>query len=183
MSTISVIVGNPKPQSRTREIAEELAVRVAARTNASVLPTIDLIDHAEQLFAWPSERVDALIAELANSDYAIIASPTYKASYTGLLKAFLDRYPANGLAGVTTIPVFTIGSDEHALAVEFTLRPLLVELGASVPTRGLSFVTPRFDRRSEVIDDWLAREAQALWPERRAQELDSAALDPQGKKG
>lgn len=92
----------------------------------------------------------------------MIASPTYKASYTGLLKAFLDRYPTNGLAGLTAVPVFTIGGDAHALAVEFTLRPLLVELGASVPTRGLSFATPRFDDRETILDEWIAAQGEYL---------------------
>ncbi|MFD5598784.1 NADPH-dependent FMN reductase [Leucobacter sp. NPDC058333] len=162
MSTISVIVGNPKPQSRTRQIAEELAQRVAAITGATVLSTVDLIDHGADLFAWPAPGIDPLNEQLRDSDYAIIATPTYKASYTGLLKAFLDRYPARALRGVTAIPIFTTASDEHALAVEFTLRPLLVELGASVPTRGLAFPTPRFDRRDEVLDEWIASEGHLL---------------------
>lgn len=162
MSTLSVIVGNPKPHSRTRQLAEALASRVAARTGADTLPTVDLIDHAPELFAWPAARVDAISAQLRASDYAIIATPTYKASYTGLLKAFLDRYPAHALRGVTAVPVFTTASDEHALAVEFTLRPLLVELGASVPTRGLAFPTPHFDRRDVILDAWLESEGRWL---------------------
>ncbi|MFT4233134.1 MAG: NAD(P)H-dependent oxidoreductase [Leucobacter sp.] len=162
MSTISVVVGNPKARSRTREIAEGLAQRVAVLTGAEILPTIEVIDHAGELFTWTSETLDPLNAQVASSDYAIIASPTYKASYTGLLKAFLDRYPPGGLDGVTAIPVFTTASDAHALAVEFTLRPLLVELGASVPTRGLAFATPRFDRRDEVLDEWIASQGPLL---------------------
>lgn len=162
MSTISVIVGNPKPHSRTRQIGEELAQRLAALTGAEILPTVDLIEHADELFRWPSATLDPLNEQLRTSTYAVIATPTYKASYTGLLKAFLDRYPAQGLEGVTAIPVFTIASDEHALAVEFTLRPLLVELGASVPTRGLAFPTPRFDRRDELLDEWVASQGSLL---------------------
>ncbi|WP_217134089.1 NADPH-dependent FMN reductase [Leucobacter chinensis] len=154
MSTVSVVVGNPKARSRTYQLAEQLAERVANHTGATVHPTIDLIDHADSLFTWPSPPLDQLLDQLRDSTYAIIATPTYKASYTGLLKAFLDRYPAQGLAGVSAIPLFTIASDEHTLAVEFTLRPLLVELGASVPTRGLAFPTPKFDRRTELLDEW-----------------------------
>ena len=162
MPTISVIVGNPKPASRTRRIAEELAARIAGLTGAEILPTVDLIDHADELFRWPSEPLDALGDRLAASSLAVIATPTYKASYTGLLKSFLDRYPAGGLSGLVAVPLFTTASDEHALAVEFTLRPLLVELGASVPTRGLAFATPRYDRRDEILDAWVASEGPSL---------------------
>ena len=52
--------------------------------------------------------------------------------------------------------------DSHALAVEHTLRPLLVELGASVPTRGLSFPTQRFDEHAELLDEWIAAQAAEL---------------------
>jgi len=162
MSTLTVVVGNPQSASRTSRIAEGLASRIATLTGAAVLPTIELADHAGEMFDWGSETVGRLNEQLASSDYAVIASPTYKASYTGLLKAFLDRYPTNGLAGLTAVPVFTIGGDAHALAVEFTLRPLLVELGASVPTRGLSFATPRFDDRETILDEWIAAQGAYL---------------------
>lgn len=162
LSTISVIVGNPKPHSRTRQIAEELAARVAVVTGAEILPTVDLIDHAAQLFSWPAPALDPVTEQLRASTFAIIATPTYKASYTGLLKAFLDRYPAQGLSGVTAVPVFTIASEEHTLAVDFTLRPLLVELGASVPTQGLAFLTPKFDRRELILDEWVASQGPLL---------------------
>ncbi|WP_449276820.1 NADPH-dependent FMN reductase [Leucobacter sp. GX24907] len=162
MPELAVIVGNPKPRSRTRELAEELGERIARLTGAQQLPTIDLIEHADELFRWPSESLDAIGAQVAAADYAIFATPTYKASYTGLLKSFLDRYPSNGLTGVSAVPVFTIGAPDHALAVEFTLRPLLVELGARVPTRGLSFETPKFDRRAAILDEWIEQQGDAL---------------------
>ena len=162
MSTLTVIVGNPKPASRTLHIAEALGRRVAERVGAELQPTIDLAEQADQIFLQKSETLDHLTARLAATDYAIIASPTYKASYTGLLKAFLDRYPSNGLAGITAIPVFTIGGSEHALAVEYTLRPLLVELGASTPTRGLAFPVQRYEELDEILDNWIAEQDAAL---------------------
>lgn len=60
------------------------------------------------------------------------------------------------------MPVFTIASEEHTLAVDFTLRPLLVELGASVPTQGLAFLTPKFDRRELILDEWVASQGPLL---------------------
>ena len=68
----------------------------------------------------------ALNASVAESDLVVFASPTYKATYTGLLKAFLDRYPANGLAGVTAIPVHTGADYSHAMGPTYNLAPLLV---------------------------------------------------------
>ncbi|TDD63979.1 hypothetical protein E1262_29575 [Jiangella aurantiaca] len=36
---------------------------------------------------------------------SLLATPTYKARYTGLLKAFLDRLPGGALRGTVAVPV------------------------------------------------------------------------------
>jgi FMN reductase len=151
---LSVLVGNPKPQSRTLTIAEAVAERVASATGATVVRTIDLCDHADDLFKWPHDAIAALNDAVAASDYLVVASPTYKAAYTGLLKAFLDRYPNNGLDGVTAFCVMTGGSLVHAMAIDTQLRPVLVELGASVPTRGLFFEMSQMAELDVVVDAW-----------------------------
>ena len=151
---LSIVVGNPKPKSRTLAVAEAVADRVAAATGATIARTLDLCDHADDLFKWPHDGLAALQEAVAASDCVVIASPTYKAAYTGLLKAFLDRYPNNGLAGVTAFPVMTGGSPTHAMAVDTALRPVLVELGASVPTRGLFFVMTQMAELEAVVDAW-----------------------------
>ncbi|WP_196807956.1 NADPH-dependent FMN reductase [Mycobacterium sp. 141] len=151
---VTVVVGNPKPRSRTREIAEAVAKFVTEHNGAQLAPTIDLCDVSELMFRWPNATLEDLGNRLAATDIAVVASPTYKAAYTGLLKAFLDRYGNNGLAGVTAIPVMTGAGLQHALAVETSLRPVLVELGASVPTRGLYFEVSQMDQMSKVVERW-----------------------------
>ncbi|MFG1997139.1 NADPH-dependent FMN reductase [Actinoplanes sp. NPDC048988] len=146
---ITVLVGNPKPLSRTRLTADAVAGLFGGADRV-----VDLADYAGRLFTWPEPEIDELVARVAASDLLIVASPTYKATYTGLLKAFLDRYGSNGLAGVTAIPVMTGAAPDHALAVEAYLRPLLVELGASVPTRGLYMVMSRMDSLTDVVEEW-----------------------------
>jgi FMN reductase len=147
--TVSVVVGNPKPQSRTLRIATALAERIVPGTAPTV---IDLADHERDIFSWPSDEMAALNARVAESDLVVFASPTYKATYTGLLKAFLDRYPANGLAGVVAIPVLTIADLTHSMAPTHTFAPLLAELGAIVPGRGFSFVSSQMDRLDEIVE-------------------------------
>src|SRR5689334_2667917 len=116
---ITVLVGNPKPLSRTRLTAESVADLFPGEDRL----VVDLADYAGRLFTWPEPEIDELTARVAASDVLIVASPTYKATYTGLLKAFLDRYGSNGLAGVVAIPVMTGAAPDHALAVEAYLRP------------------------------------------------------------
>ncbi|MET4901167.1 NAD(P)H-dependent oxidoreductase [Paenarthrobacter sp. CC6] len=134
--TVTVVVGNPKPESRTRMVAELFAEKLLDPGSYSI-DVIDLANHSAEVFAWPSEEMDKLTAKVAESDLVVFASPTYKATYTGLLKAFLDRYQANALAGVTAIAIQTGGDLSHSMAPTFTLSPLLAELGAILPGRGL----------------------------------------------
>ena len=151
MPVVTVVVGNPAPQSRTLGIAEAVARSLVPDSEPS---TIDLADFAPAMFDWKDAAVQALGKQVAGSDLVIFASPTYKASYTGLLKAFLDRFDTDGLAGVIAIPVMTGGSPFHSLAPDTTLRPLLVELGASVPTRSLYFMTSKLPELAAIVDEW-----------------------------
>ncbi|MDQ0678895.1 FMN reductase [Arthrobacter pascens] len=147
---VSIIVGNPKPQSRTLKVAQTLVEKLLEAGSYEV-EVVDLAEHVEEIFAWPSERMAALNASVASSDLAVFASPTYKATYTGLLKAFLDRYPASGLAGVTAIPVMTGADQTHSMGPTVNLAPLLVELGATVPGRGFYFITGQMDHLDEIV--------------------------------
>jgi FMN reductase len=158
---LSIVVGNPKPRSRTLVVAAALADRLCAVTGATLARTVDLCDYASDLFKWPHEELEALNEAVAASDCVVFASPTYKAAYTGLLKAFLDRYPNNGLAGVTAIPVMTGGSPIHAMAVDTTLRAVLIELGASLPTRGLFFLMTQMGELDAVVEEWADQNLKA----------------------
>lgn len=159
MASIVVLVGNPQPRSRTRRAAEAVAAALAERSGARIEETIELVDLADEVFRHPSPTVDAARERVLAADVVIVASPTYKATYTGLLKAFLDRFDTGSLRDVTAVPLLTIGSPTHALAVEVSLRPLLVELGATVPARGIAFPASQIDERDEIAAAW----ADAEW--------------------
>jgi len=157
MTGIAVITGNPRPQSRTHNVALAAADALAAEiTPRPGRLAIDLAEHAARLFDWSDPALTRLNEEVAVSDIAIFASPTYKASYTGMLKTFLDRYGSNGLAGVVAVPVMTGGWPGHLLAVEVHLRPVLVELGATVPARGLYVTEPELPELDAVVAKWAA---------------------------
>lgn len=151
---IAVLVGNPKPNSRTLRVAAAVADAVTEPGSGSERTTIDVADVAMELFNPESVAIPTLLQQVASNNVVIVASPTYKATYTGLLKAFLDHYSNNSLAKTVAVPVMTGATPIHALAPEVYLRPLLVELGASVPCRGL-FVTERdFENLEAVVADW-----------------------------
>jgi FMN reductase len=162
MTNIATVTGNPKPKSRTHGVAAAVAGTIAAAVERDAAPAvgpvtrldIDLAEHAPRLFDFADPELTRLTAGVASSSVAVFASSTYKASYTGMLKAFLDRYGSNGLAGVVAVPVMTGGWPGHLLSVEVHLRPVLVELGATVPARGLYVTEPEFDDLGAAVGTW-----------------------------
>ena len=92
-----VVVGNPKPKSRTME-AGILAAKGLAGGEPDLV--IDLADLGAGLLEWGNKDVEEAVASVSGANAVIFASPTYKATYTGLLKLFLDQIPYDGLAGV-----------------------------------------------------------------------------------
>ena len=148
----AVVVGNPKPNSRTLAAAIHLTRELVGRDPELV---VDLATVGSDLLDWSSTEVAELVARVGQADLVVVGSPTYKGTYTGLLKLFLDRFDGGrGLHGVA-IPLMLGGSDAHSLAAELTLRPVLTEIGGTVPGRGLYVVDSRYEDPA-AYDGWLA---------------------------
>lgn len=168
--SVVVVSGNPRAGSRTlaaaTAVGEQIAALLSGTSGASgaqpTLETIDLATFAAEILTADHPAADGATATLASATVAVIASPVYKASYTGLLKAFLDLYGPDGLAGVVAVPLVASGNPAHALAGEVHLRPVLVELGAVVPTRALSLTESQLADLDAPVAAWLARSASAL---------------------
>jgi FMN reductase len=149
------VIGNPKPASRTRDAAERLAAALGAECEV-----IEVTDLGPGLLGWGDPAVADAIARVQAADIVIAASPTFKSTYTGLLKLFLDQFPgATGMAGVVGIPLMLGAGPAHALAPELLLKPVLVELGAVCPTQGLYQIDRTYDSDGSLegwIDQWSA---------------------------
>jgi FMN reductase len=149
--SVTVVVGNPKARSRTYEAAHIVAERLSGHRPEL---SIDLTELGAALLDWSDAKVAELVAAVQASTLLVVASPTYKATYTGLLKLFLDRISGGALAGVTAVPVMLGGHWKHALAPDLLLKPVLVELGATCPTRGLFLLETEY-ASGQALDDWL----------------------------
>ncbi len=57
---------------------------------------------------------------------------------------------------MVAVPVMTGGWPGHLLAVGVHLRPVLVELGATVPARGLYVTEPELPELGAVVAKWAA---------------------------
>jgi len=76
----------------------------------------------------------------------VIATPIYKAAYSGILKAFLDLMPQFGLTGKVVLPLATGGSPAHVLAIDYALRPVLSSLNPLHIVSGLFLAEKQLER-------------------------------------
>jgi FMN reductase len=128
---VTSILGSLGPMSRCaamlrfarwqlRSVASELEEVVL-----SELPGDSLL---QARFGDPAIR--EAIRQVVEADVVIVATPIHKASFSGLLKSFLDLLPAQALHGKTVLPLATGASEAHGAALDQALRPVLASLGA-----------------------------------------------------
>ena len=153
--SVILIGGSPSPNSATGRLLHHIGDRLAShghqcsRLQVTELPAQALL-HAD----FKDAAILRALAQVAASDAVVIATPVYKASYTGVLKAFLDLLPQEGLEGKLVLPIATGGSQSHMLALDYALRPVLASLSAR-------FILPSIYATSEQMR-WHPEEGLAL---------------------
>lgn len=167
MSALVVLVGNPRPGSRTRDVGVRVAEVLRAAVPGLGEPhVIDLAEHvAVNLSAEPSRpnrpAPDALEA-VSEARLLVVATPSYKGTFTGLLKVFLDQFPNAALTPVVAVPVAVAGAPAHVVTTEHATTILLRELGATVPgSLGVLESTIAdvgvIERDAEAITPWVTK--------------------------
>ena len=162
MPTVLSVVGNPRPQSRTHAIARTLTGELVRATGGSLGEEVDLALLGARVLDQGDEEARRAVHRVLEADVLVVASPTYKATYSGLLKAFLDRIGGGALDGARAVPVLLGGAPNHALAVDVHFAPLLLELGASLPARGLFVLEADVDAFPAFAAAWADAHAPAL---------------------
>ncbi|MDQ0707274.1 FMN reductase [Pseudomonas sp. W3I7] len=130
--------GSPSQRSRsgvllekTRQWLQDKGVEVVSYQIRD-FPAEDLL-HAR----FDSPKVIDLLQQIVNADGLVIATPVYKASFSGALKTVLDLLPERALAHKIVLPMATGGSIAHMLAVDYALKPVLSALKAQELLHGI----------------------------------------------
>jgi FMN reductase len=138
MSDIVTLAGSPSHPSRSSAVLEIIRDRFEARqfTTESIyvrnLPAEALLSgRADDL------HIQEAIQSIQDAYVVVVATPVYKAAYTGLLKVFLDLLPQQILTDKIVFPIATGGSQAHLLAIDYALKPVLSALGAQHVLNGL----------------------------------------------
>ncbi len=170
---LTLLVGHPRADSRTSAVAMDFvaALRTALADEHSPVDepeVVDLATHGSDLPARSGstvpvpDAVDEALATVRRPGLLVVASPTFKGAYSGLLKLFLDMLPMDGLADTVAVPFMTAGWDRHRGAGEQFLRPLLTELGATAPVPAVSIAEAEFTDIHPVLGAWLKTHTPTL---------------------
>ncbi|MBT9529048.1 MAG: NADPH-dependent FMN reductase [Pseudomonas sp.] len=86
---------------------------------------------------FDSPQIQLLNEQIAQADGVLVATPVYKASFSGALKTLLDLLPERALQHKVVLPLATAGSSAHMLAVDYALKPVLAALKAQEMLHGV----------------------------------------------
>jgi len=129
--TVLLIAGSPSAPSRSAVLLDAVAARLALRdVPVERIAIRELAAHALLLGEASHPAIQHAAEQLRRADAIVIATPVYKAAYSGVLKVFLDLLPQSALKGKTVLPLATGGSPHHMLALDYALRPVLQSLAA-----------------------------------------------------
>jgi FMN reductase len=140
MTTKLVVVsaGLSTPSS-TRLLADRLTAAVGARveTEVSVIELRDLAHDITNnlLTGFAAPKLQDAIDALSTADGAILVTPIFTTSYSGLFKSFLDVLDPDALSGLPVLIAATGGTERHSLALDYSIRPLFTyQHAVVVPT-------------------------------------------------
>jgi FMN reductase len=129
--SILLIAGSPSERSRSSALLSMTGQRLSAKgLHAETLRLRDLPPQALLLAEFNNPALVRVASQVAAAKVVVIATPVYKAAYSGILKVFLDFLSQTALKGKTVLPLATGGSPHHMLALDYALHPVLHSLGA-----------------------------------------------------
>lgn len=129
--SILLIAGSPSEHSRSSALLDAAQARLGGHVLVDRLHIRDLSPQALLLADVNHKSIAHAVAQVASARALVVATPIYKAAYSGVLKVFLDLLPQTALKGKLVLPLATGGSPHHMLALDYALRPVLQSLSAS----------------------------------------------------
>ena len=155
--TILLLAGSPSAPSRSTRLLNHVGDKLVQLGHRYArLEVRDLPGQAILRADWNDAQIKAALSTVEEASAVVIATPVYKAAYSGILKAFLDLLPQFGLTDKLVLPLATGGSQSHMLALDYALRPVL------------SSLNPK-----HVLPSIYATEAQVTWSEESGLTLDA----------
>ena len=137
MSKVTIISGSPTEVTRLNGVLHEVldhlsGIGIAPEIiNVRQLPSEALIQAK-----FDSSEITEANKKVEDANIIVILTPVYKASFSGVLKTYLDLLPQSGLEGKTILPIAVGGTFGHLLMIDYSLKPVLTALGATYILKG-----------------------------------------------
>ena len=135
MPTLLGIHGTVTNPGRLHQALESALAAAAAHDSSITTELLHLGDHQisfadgrpPEAYGDDTEKV---LEQVTSADMYIIATPIFRASFTGALKNLLDHIPVEGMMGKACGLIGMGATDHHYLTVDTQLRPVLAWFGA-----------------------------------------------------
>ena len=139
MPTLLGIHGTVTNPGRLHQALESALAAAAAHDSSITTELLHLGDHQisfadgrpPEAYGDDTEKV---FEQVTSADMYIIATPIFRASFTGALKNLLDHIPVEGMMGKACGLIGMGATDHHYLTVDTQLRPVLAWFGAHLVT-------------------------------------------------
>ena len=136
--SILLVAGSPSERSRSAALLDAVSQRLRGQGPAiERLHIRDLSPQALLLGDAAQRTVASALDQVQRARALVIATPVYKAAYSGVLKVFLDLLPQTAFRHKVVLPLATGGSPHHMLALDYALRPVLQSLSARLILPGV----------------------------------------------
>lgn len=144
---VITLAGSPRFPSRSSALLEYAREQLTSLEVEVCHWNLHNFSPEDLLYArFDSPALKAFSEQLQGADGLIVATPVYKASFSGALKTLLDLLAERALEGKVVLPLATGGTVAHMLAVDYALKPVLSALKAQEILHGV------FADDSQVID-------------------------------
>ena len=129
--SIVVVRGSPSTTSRSTVVAEAVTSDARRAGVSSVIWSLTDFDPADVFFGRAGASAVARFIESVRGAAAVVfATPVYKATYSGALKALVDLIPADALVDRPALGIATARRHEHSADVNRAYRALFAFFGA-----------------------------------------------------
>ena len=134
--------------------------------NSPVADTLHLGDYrisfadGRPLSAYDDDT-QAVVERVIAADMYLIATPVFRASFTGALKNLLDHVPVEGMQGKACGLIGMGATDHHYLSIDAQLRPVMAWFGAHV-VPGMVYLQSRHFQDGQLTDPQAIADLQSL---------------------
>ncbi|MGN1387997.1 MAG: NADPH-dependent FMN reductase [Bacillus sp. (in: firmicutes)] len=150
MSTVIINGANAK-QSRVTAVEQFVGEFLKGNNVKTEVITVHELPAKDLITAnFASEVIQNVNRHVEQADTVIVLTPIYKAAYSGILKTYLDLLPQKALENKYVIPIAVGGTLNHLLAVNYALKPLLSELGATEIAKSVYILDKQITKHEDL---------------------------------